>query len=678
MRSVLASAALACTFAFIALASCDSGSGSQPDAGPPPKICRTPAAVSPIHFTEVTDDWGVGAGATFDPLAVSVIAADFDGDGFPDLVITTGWSQAGNYVGTATDPHDGMRVRHLLMNRASASDPTQRTFVDMTDASGILASPSGAGERGFGLANAGDLDDDGDVDLVTCPQDTKSDPAPDGSSMGDDVTDGCAALLNDGTGHFTLASPSDLGAHVFWVPSAALFDYDRDGYLDFWPATVAHWPYPVTPPVPNTAPVLFRGNGDGTFTNVAKQVGLPYVDGKDFNGTSFRHVFGVTACDIDGDGDDDMIFADYGRQENEVWRNDNGTFTNVAHTLGVDYDDNQNYSDDQTYLCYCQNNPGTCPANTPAPIPGFCCAFCTNDTCTAQCGPYGRGWIPGTSDQAWNLGGNKFSIACGDVDDDGDMDLMTATIVHGDVGQSSDPSELLLNPGDGTKMVRPGNDKTGLLRDTSKLGISWNHGDNQAVFADLDLDGRKDIVITDTAAYDVNGVVERSHVYVFHQKSDGTFEDVTTASGILGAKLLPHLESPTFVDLDGDGDLDLVAGDMNTQRLHVYRNDSAQEQNWTRIRLVGAGAGAANTSGIGAIVRVTAGGRTQTQYVSGGFGHGNVQADLSLTFGLGPACSIDSISVRWPDAASSTSTFTNVQPNYPITIRQGATSVDYP
>src|SRR6185503_20084854 len=226
MRSVLASAMLACAFAFVALASCDGGGGTQPDAGPPPKICRTPAAVSPIHFTEVTDDWGVGAGATFDPLAVSDLAADFDGDGFPDLVITTGWSQAGNYVGTATDPHDGMRVRHLLMNRASPSDPTQRVFVDATDASGILASPSGAGERGFGLANAGDLDDDGDVDLVTCPQDYKSDPAADGSSMGDDVTDGCAALLNDGTGHFTLASPSDLGAHVFWVPSAALFDYD--------------------------------------------------------------------------------------------------------------------------------------------------------------------------------------------------------------------------------------------------------------------------------------------------------------------------------------------------------------------------------------------------------------------------------------------------------------------
>ena len=650
---------------FVVFAACDSAPAPV-DAGPTP-ICQTPQGVSPIHFTEVTDDYGVGASAPFDPLAVSVIAADFDGDGFPDLILTTGWSQAGNYVGGTLD---GKRVRHLLMNRPRPDDATQRTYVDATDDSGILASPSGTGERGFGLANAGDLDDDGDVDLVTCPQDTNQVP-------GDEVTSGCAALLNDGAGHFTLAPASDLGARIFWVPSAALLDYDRDGVLDFWPATVAHWPYPVTPVVPNTPPTLFRGNGDGTFQNVSKQVGLPSSDGKDFNGTSFRHVFGITACDLDGDGDDDVVFADYGRQENQVWRNDNGTFVNVAHDLGVDYDDDQDYTDDQTYLCYCQNHPGTCPATTAAPIPGFCCAFCPNGTCSATCGPNGRGWYPGTTDQPFSLGGNNFSIACGDIDDDGDMDLMTATIVHGDVGQSSDPSELLLNPGGGGKLVRPGNAATGLLRDTSKLGINWNHGDNQVVFADLDLDGRKDIVVTDTAAYDVSGVVEQSHVYVWHQKADGTFEDVTTASGLLGKNLLPHLESPTFVDLDGDGDLDLVAGDANTQRVHVYRNDSAQEQNWTRIRLVGGGPGAANTSAIGAVVRVTAGGRTQTQYVSGGFGHGNVQADLSLTFGLGASCSIDSVEVRWPDAQSSTSSFSGVLPNHPITLRQGASAVEY-
>jgi hypothetical protein len=96
-----------------------------------------------------------------------------------------------------------------------------------------------------------------------------------------------------------------------------------------------------------------------------------------------------------------------------------------------------------------------------------------------------------------------------------------------------------------------------------------------------------------------------------------------------------------------------------------------------RIRLVGAGAGAANTSAIGAIVNVTAGGRTQTQYVSGGYGHGNVESDLVLTFGLGAACTIDSVDVRWPDSTSTHSTFTNIQPNHTVTLRQASPAVTY-
>jgi hypothetical protein len=63
--------------------------------------------------------------------------------------------------------------------------------------------------------------------------------------------------------------------------------------------------------------------------------------------------------------------------------------------------------------------------------------------------------------------------------------------------------------------------------------------------------------------------------------------------------------------------------------------------------------------------------------VSGGYGHGNVQADLVLTFGLGSSCTVDSVEVRWPDVTGSVSSFTEVSPNYTATITQGSQTIQY-
>ena len=95
-------------------------------------------------------------------------------------------------------------------------------------------------------------------------------------------------------------------------------------------------------------------------------------------------------------------------------------------------------------------------------------------------GKYGRGWQPGTTDQPFSLGGNYFSIACGDIDDDGDMDLMSATIVHGDVGSSADPSEIILNPGRRQEVhaARATTRRASARREPGD--IYWNHGDDMA------------------------------------------------------------------------------------------------------------------------------------------------------------------------------------------------------
>jgi hypothetical protein len=609
----------------------------------PPMICNQAAPPAGTWFVETT-----AATLPAGVLGTSVRGGDLDGDGYPDLIATVATTSARD---TAT-----VRTRFLLMNRPDPGNPANRVFVDTTVESGILATRDGAGGRGFGIANLGDLDGDGDLDVVVCPL-----------TVDATALDPCAAFLNDGTAHFTLAPEGELeDVGVFEAASASLLDFDGDGILDYWPGNFAGPPY------------LFRGLGDGTFHEVAATVGLPTVDGDPAQSTSFRQTFGVTACDLDGDGDQDVLLADYGREANQVWLNQGGMFTEHAMELGVAWDDDMNYmKDDQSYLCWCQATsatacslPGDCPSGTMCVLNKCACPMGTPQPITT-CPD--RGWVVGQSDQPWRLGGNNFSITCGDLDDDGDMDLMTATIRHWDVGEDADPSEILRNdsPAGGslTKFVRPGNMATGIYR---KEVSGWNEGDMMPVFGDVDLDGYKDIFLSSS---DYPG----DHAWLWHQKTDGTFEDVTAAS----AAGQDQTHGVALIDVDRDGDLDLVLGTSvargvaPTNALRFYQNQFAPDANWLQVHLVGSGAGGANRSAIGARVKVTAGGRAMYQEVSGGYGHNAIQNDLVLTFGLGAACAVDEVEVRWPDAAHTVQKAAGVRGNYRIEITQGTDAVRY-
>ncbi len=169
-----------------------------------------------------------------------------------------------------------------------------------------------------------------------------------------------------------------------------------------------------------------------------------------------------------------------------------------------------------------------------------------------------------------------------------------------------------------------------------------------------------------------------SRPWFWHQKSDGTFEEMTQAVGLVDSKNEPIAQGVDFVDIDGDGDLDLIIGSSEgTDPIHVYRNDVGQDSNWVRVKLIGLGAGHSNVSAIGARVRVTAGGVTQTMEVKGGEGIGQIQNDFILTFGLGTNCDVDQIEVRWPDANHTITTFPNVRANYLVTVKEGDTDVTY-
>ena len=115
--------------------------------------------------------------------------------------------------------------------------------------------------------------------------------------------------------------------------------------------------------------------------------------------------------------------------------------------------------------------------------------------------------------------------------------------------------------------------------------------------------------------------------------------DKLTVMATLGSR------SSVIFDLDQDGDLDLITSDFNSQP-QVLVSDLAQRRtiHWVKVALVGT---ASNRNGLGATVRVTAGGRTLTQWHDGKSGYLS-QSVLPLYFGLGDTAAIDRVDVEWP------------------------------
>jgi enediyne biosynthesis protein E4 len=103
--------------------------------------------------------------------------------------------------------------------------------------------------------------------------------------------------------------------------------------------------------------------------------------------------------------------------------------------------------------------------------------------------------------------------------------------------------------------------------------------------------------------------------------------------------------SSAIFDLDGDGDLDIVTNDFNSPPM-VLVSDLSQRRpvHWIAIALTGT---TSNRDGLGATVRVHAGGRVYTKYHDGKSGYLS-QSALQLYFGLGDAERIERIEVDWP------------------------------
>ena len=124
--------------------------------------------------------------------------------------------------------------------------------------------------------------------------------------------------------------------------------------------------------------------------------------------------------------------------------------------------------------------------------------------------------------------------------------------------------------------------------------------------------------------------------------------------------------SAAIFDLDNDGDLDVVVNDFNSQPQILISNLSERKPiHWVKIVLHGT---ASNRNGLGAAVRVMAGGRMHYRYNDGKSGY-LAQSVLPLYFGLGNAKTIDRIEIDWPSGRKQSLT-TDLRQNRTISITE--------
>ncbi len=592
----------------------------QSDVPETPPVCAVGSAWSgsEVVFEDRSEAWGLDE---IGPVGVRLSAVDFDGDGWIDLAVRSGNSRDDFAAGT--------RSAWLLRNTGDGR------FEDVTVASGIRQL-RGSDDTDTGRPGAvwvwADVDNDGDLDVYTGL------PDPDA-----DESEHSEILLNQGDGTFELAEEISGWRSSDDAPYGAAFsDVDRDGRVDLWLGQ-----YRGTGGVVQSDE-LWLGDGSGGFEKQSRRLGIKtedWVDVETLNeARAHTLAWSAAACDLNGDGWPELLASSYGRSPNHLWLNDGGSFTNWSVESGYAFDHRTDWTTNENARCFCTLQPSAedCEG-VPAPELMGCAA-----------GQELR-WSHDADREPYRLGGNSGATVCRDVDNDGWPDLLTTEIVHWDVGDSSDPSELLFNTGgEAPHFERPGNEVTGLTRTHDIDG--WNDGDITGSILDFDNDGWPDVYIGSSDYPSARG-------WLWHQSDPRSFERVPKGQGV------DHLRSHGSVvaDFDRDGDLDLVVGHSTARcdddcyspavprLLENLTNDEGQS-NWVSLKLIASPATGANAAAIGARVRVVADGLTQTQEVVGGHGQWGSQDPLELHFGLGASCGAE-VEVRWPDAGGTTEAF---------------------
>ncbi len=454
----------------------------------PPANPHRPAEPPRVIFTDITAASGLDfehtSGATGEKLLPETMGPgcaflDYDADGDPDILLVNGRPWQHDVVGASDRPAPAPA---LFQNDGRGG------FTDVTKDVGLDVS-----FYGMGVA-VGDFDNDGWVDVYF-------------------TAVGKNRLFRNVQQRFAeVTDPARVGGgEDEWSTSAGFFDYDADGDLDLFVCNYVRWSREIDlstnqqligdgraygPPTDfaGTQPYLFRNNANGTFSEIAAEVGLHVTSAVGGEETAVAKALAFIPVDVDQDGRLDVVVAN-DTVRNFLFRNRaDDTFEEIGSMVGVAYDGNgaatgamgidaAHYRNDASLAIGIGNFAGEMSSLF---VSDGTSAFFSDETIAEGVGPVSRQLL-------------SFGLFFFDYDLDGRLDLFqTNGHLEEEINKLQpsqhyrQPSQLFWNCGDaGPSCFVPV--AKGSAGDLARPVVG-----RAAAYADIDSDGDVDVLLTQT------------------------------------------------------------------------------------------------------------------------------------------------------------------------------------